>query len=416
MKKDIDYVVCKICNKQYLSLCQHVKYKHKITVAEYKEKYPGSKILCNDVIERISKNVSGKNNAHWKGGILEKQQRQRQDEFENGVENVDYVICQECNKKLKQITTNHLRVCSDRCNNTAEYRKLYPKSKLAYGKRKSYMKELKKEGLEKSRAFSAIGGIIAQSRNLYIIYKEYGDGSIAPLCACGCGNQVGRSKLYPYNWNEYIYHHYDNREDMKKMHKKWKKRDGEKYYEHCAKGGRISHKKQREENLEEYLKKQSYATKAIHIKHPNFASTNAKRIHKMYPDLGFRCTMGRLKNQPYEFMNVRFNSGQERDVAILRFKLLGVIPIVHENCHIKISNKEFDFKQFGFVHEYHPYIQPYNKSMPKEKYYEERKRIMNDNGHKKSELIVTETIEETEKMYDWLIDKLDINIFINEVK
>ena len=416
MEENIDYVVCKICDKQYLGLGQHIKCKHGITVAEYKKRYPDTKIFCEIVIKGISKNVSGKNNTNWKGGILEKQQRQKQDEFENGIENIDYVICQECNKRFKQITTNHLKMCSDKCNNTTKYKELYPNSRLAYKKRKSHMRKLTRENLEKSREFGAINAVIAKSKNIHTIYREYGDGSTASLCACGCGKEVGRSKLYPYMWNKYVYHHYDNREDMKKMHKKWKRRDGEKYYEHCAKGGRISHKKQREENLEEYLKKQSRATKAIHTKHPDFASKNAKRIHKMYPDLGFRCAMGRLKNQPYRFMDVRFNSGQERDVAILRFKLLGIIPIVYENCHIKISNKEFDFKQFEFIHEYHPYIQPYNKSMSKEEYYRKRRKVMDSNGHRKSELIVTETIEETKKMYDWLIDKLDINIFINEVR
>ena len=269
--------------------------------------------------------------------------------------------------------------------------------------------------ISKWRETAIIKGMVAKSTNIFLVFKEYGDDSLPPLCACGCKQYVKRSEIFPYSWNKYVYHHYDNREDMKEMHERWKERGLEEYRNHFSNMGKISHKNQREENLEEYLKKQSRATKAIHTKHPGFASKNAKMIHKMYPDLGFRCTMGKLKNQPYKFMDVRFNSSQERNVAILRFKLLGIIPVVHENCHIKISNKEFDFKQFGFVHEYHPYIQPYNKSMKKEKYYEERRKVMNNNGHKKLELIVTETIEETKEMYNWLVDKLNINIFINEV-
>ena len=31
--------------------------------------------------------------------------------------------------------------------------------------------------------------------------------SIAPLCACGCGKRVKKSKLYPYNWNKFINGH-----------------------------------------------------------------------------------------------------------------------------------------------------------------------------------------------------------------
>ncbi|GAG21177.1 unnamed protein product [marine sediment metagenome] len=172
--------------------------------------------------------------------------------------------------------------------------------------------------------------------------------------------------------------------------------------------GKISHKKYKKRDPEGYKERQAKGFRKFHKEHPNFASENAKRIHKMIPDLGSRCFKGRLKNSPWKFMGISFPSITERDVAKLRFEILGIVPINNVNCHIMIKNKEFDFEQFGFIQEHHPYMQPLYKTIPQEEYYRQRREILDSNGYKKSPLIITENRKEATKLYEWLKQKLGV--------
>ena len=254
---------------------------------------------------------------------------------------------------------------------------------------------------EKFRESCAIGGIIGASKNIKALYTKYGDGSKAPLCKCGCEKPVTRSKLYPFGWNKYIHNHHPNGGGCKE----WLKSNPN----HMSDMVKKAHKDMKENDPIKYSRLQSKKAKDFHRKNPNFASENSKKIHKMYPDLGRRCYEGRLRNCPWPFMGVGFGSRQESDIAKFRFKLLGIVPIKGENCHIQISRNEFDFEQLGFIHEHHP-EQQYESYDDKEDYYKERREILDSNGHKKSPLVVTTNVSEAKRLYMWLNKNSMINI------
>jgi len=265
---------------------------------------------------------------------------------------------------------------------------------------------------QKTEAFRescVIGSIISKERNKWYIRKNYSlDNTDRPLCSCGCGQPVSRSKVPPYDWNKFIFCHHTPKNRMRDWNENLKETNPEEYFEMRSNTAIISHKKFKERDPEGYKKRQAMGFTKFHKEHPNFASENAKRIHKMIPDLGARCFKGRLKNMPWKFMCVSFPSATERDVAKLRFEILGIVPINGVNCHIMIKHKEFDFEQFGFIQEHHPYMQPLYKTIPQEEYYKQRREILDSNGHKKSSLIVTENVQEATKLYKWLKEKLEV--------
>lgn len=263
-------------------------------------------------------------------------------------------------------------------------------------------------GTDKHKEDVYIAGILGRERNPHYLLKIYGDGSTPPLCKCGCGKPVSRNKLDHKKWNIYINNHHTPKTRIKEWHMKMKEEDPDRYYKLLSYGGKNWHKEFKERNPEKYKEFQSKGMKSFHKKYPDFASKNSRRIHKMIPDLGKRCFRGRLKNLPYKFMGISFSSKTERDVAKLRFELLGIIPINKVNCHVMIRNKEFDFEQFGFIQEHHPNTQMLYKSLPQEEYYKQRREILDSNGHKNSELIVTENEKEAKELYEWLKDRIEV--------
>lgn len=412
MIENIDYVVCKICKKTFKSLPLHLKYKHNISTVEYIKRFPGSISYSEKLVKKIANNSSGEKNSGWKGGITKQKQVKRQQQFERGIKDIDYVVCKECNTKLLQITTNHLKVCSKTIRNIKQYKKIYPNLKTVCKKRLSNLRKLSVEQI-KERA--CIGGIVMHSKNIHDIYIKYGDGSQPPLCKCGCGQPVKKQTYWPYKWNDYINTHHINTEHYKKnreqFYKNMKKQNPEKYFGDLKKlqdGAKQFHKNMKENNPKEYSEWQAENARKFHKKNPTFARENAKKIHMMHPDLGLRCYEGRLKNCPWPFMGTHFGSRQESDIAKIRFNLLGIVPIKGENCHVRISKNEFDFEQLGFIHEHHPQ-QQYEAFDRKEDYYSKRRKILDSNGHKNSQLIVTITVKEAENVYNWLVEKLTLN-------
>lgn len=52
---DIDYVICKLCKRKLKAITNgHLKWKHGITPAEYKEKFPGH-LYCKKVRDERSR-------------------------------------------------------------------------------------------------------------------------------------------------------------------------------------------------------------------------------------------------------------------------------------------------------------------------------------------------------------------------
>ena len=101
------------------------------------------------------------------------------------------------------------------------------------------------------------------------------------------------------------------------------------------------------------------------------------------------------ENKPYYFMNVAFDSEQEKIFCKLLIEH-DIIkrPIEGHNVHFKIGRKDIDFfiKQKLFV-EYHPF--DYSRS--EEEYFIERRDILDKNGFEKYPLIVIKNLNEFNK-------------------
>lgn len=79
-------VICPICNKEYASLMIHVKRSHKLTREELLEKYPGTKLISEELSARKSEIMSERNLENWKNEEY-RERNQRQYEFKYSFDN-----------------------------------------------------------------------------------------------------------------------------------------------------------------------------------------------------------------------------------------------------------------------------------------------------------------------------------------
>ena len=102
----VDYVVCQICGNHFKQITQKHLNKHNITFRMYVEKYPNILTILDSVRVKI-----GTNHIDFPGL--------------NAIENIDYVICIICGKKLKSINGVHLKLQGI---TLSKYKLLYPQS------------------------------------------------------------------------------------------------------------------------------------------------------------------------------------------------------------------------------------------------------------------------------------------------
>ncbi len=65
------------CGEEFEQLMNHLKYKHKLTGNQYKEKYPGMKLISEEIIIKQSvaqsatkiKNFASGKTKHWAMGL-----------------------------------------------------------------------------------------------------------------------------------------------------------------------------------------------------------------------------------------------------------------------------------------------------------------------------------------------------------
>lgn len=58
-------VICPICNKEYSSLMIHVKRSHKLSQEELLQKYPGTKLISEELSAKKSEIMSKRNSENW---------------------------------------------------------------------------------------------------------------------------------------------------------------------------------------------------------------------------------------------------------------------------------------------------------------------------------------------------------------
>ena len=133
-------------------------------------------------------------------------------------------------------------------------------------------------------------------------------------------------------------------------------------------------------------------------KHPNQLKEMAKKAHEMY-NLALMALESRRKNYPYEFMDCLFDSDSERRLCKLfvEHKLL-IKPEEGKNIHFKINRCHVDFfiKNSVFV-EFHPPLQYGRKKGETVKsYYQEKRKILDENGYKDYPLIIIDRLRNVE--------------------
>lgn len=57
---DYKFVKCMICGKEYSQLNSHITRTHKITVKEYKNRFPDAILVCKEILDKISNKNKGK--------------------------------------------------------------------------------------------------------------------------------------------------------------------------------------------------------------------------------------------------------------------------------------------------------------------------------------------------------------------
>lgn len=139
----------------------------------------------------------------------------------------------------------------------------------------------------------------------------------------------------------------------------------------------------------ETKKKMSEARKNFIKEHPNEAQETGKKA-------GLAALASLRKNSPYYLDNVPFASGEERQAMIIICEKFDIVPIEGKNCHVRMNGKEIDFRPFDnlFV-EYHP--RDWDDLTPNQ-YYEQRKKLLDENGFQNCKLIVTESLDELRKV------------------
>jgi len=133
-------------------------------------------------------------------------------------------------------------------------------------------------------------------------------------------------------------------------------------------------------------------------KHPDQLSEMSKKAHAMYP-LALLALESRRKKYPYKFMDCIFDSNDERHVCD-RFVKHDLItkPEEGKNVHFRVNTCHIDFflQQKVFV-EYHPPVRyGIKKNETIESYYEERRKLLDENGFNDYPIIIIDSLKNVE--------------------
>lgn len=102
------------------------------------------------------------------------------------------------------------------------------------------------------------------------------------------------------------------------------------------------------------------------------------------------------ENGPYWYRGVPFASGEERQAMVVLCEKFNITPIEGVNCHIKVNGGEIDFRLGNLFVEYHPHDWD---GLTHNQYYEQRRRILDENGFQACRLVVVESLKELEEVY-----------------
>lgn len=133
-------------------------------------------------------------------------------------------------------------------------------------------------------------------------------------------------------------------------------------------------------------------------KNPSQLKEMSKKAHEKYP-LALLALESKRKNYPYKFMDCFFDSNEER---LICKKLIenGIIkkPLEKENIHFRIGRFHIDFfiDKKLFI-EFHPPRRFGRKIETEESYYNERRKLLDQNGYKDYPFILIKSIKDFDR-------------------
>lgn len=165
--ENIDYVLCKLCNRRFKRLKNHLKITHKISIEEYLDKFPDSLLICKKDSNRVrNENKDKGNNRKYKqrivyktpsGKIVKKIDAWKRawgvenppedtiidassvdlDPWIDKVEVIDYVVCSICGYKANNLT-RHIKKEHDINEYKGEIKSQKCKDNLSKAAKKSW--------------------------------------------------------------------------------------------------------------------------------------------------------------------------------------------------------------------------------------------------------------------------------------
>ncbi len=127
-----------------------------------------------------------------------------------------------------------------------------------------------------------------------------------------------------------------------------------------------------------------------------FARENPQRCYELCARAGISALKSRRQNSPYLIGDVPFDSSEERQAMILLCKKFNLVPIEGVNCHVQVNCGEIDFRPTDnlFI-EYHFWDRD---GLTSDQYYEQRRKLLDENGFQNCELIVARSLVELRKV------------------
>lgn len=102
----------------------------------------------------------------------------------------------------------------------------------------------------------------------------------------------------------------------------------------------------------------------------------------------------RRESYPYWFMNVPFDSEEEKQAMMILCEKFDIVPKEGVNTHVRVDGGEIDFRLGDLFIEYHPW----DRKWTPEQYYKRRRKLLDSNGFQDCRLIVAKSLEEVEEV------------------
>lgn len=128
--------------------------------------------------------------------------------------------------------------------------------------------------------------------------------------------------------------------------------------------------------------------------HKIYKEKNPHEYHKQYSERGIASIISHREKYPYWFMGVPFDSEGEKQAMILLCETFNIPPVEGVNCHIRVNGGEIDFRPVeNLFIEYHPHDWD---GLTHDQYYDQRRKLLDENGFRSCKLVVVKSLEELE--------------------